>query len=161
MSEAVAVEHLGPALELEAEKPCDLWEIVLRSGARIYLRDGQTCEWQGHTYEAVSIKLSGEADYSDDQMARPVLALFDRDRSIGPFASQGLLDLATVYRRQVFQSHITADLPIFTQRLWVLGRVVSVANQQLQVELRSPHDMPDHQIPPRMYLPPEFPFVSY
>lgn len=161
MTGSIPIEHVETSVALEADKPIDLWEFTLRSGAIFRLRDGAQATFQGNTYEPCGLKMGGEGDYSDDQVARPTFGILDEYDAIAPYAAQGAFDYAVAIRRSVLPNHLEADLPIFAQRLWLVARCSGIANKIVQFELRAPNDMPDYQIPPRMYLPPEFPFVSY
>lgn len=156
------VEHLEESLKLEADKPIDLWEIVLKNtSTRIYARYGPTVTWQGHEYQKMGIQLTEESEHADDQNGRPTLTVVNPDGLFGPFAAAGYLELATVYRRRVHQVHLNANANIYEQRVWFVGRIVGVRPQAIQLELRGANDIPNFLIPPRMYLAPEFPIVSY
>jgi hypothetical protein len=109
----------------------------------------------------MALQLTGEGDYSDDEVARPNLNIMNPNKIFGPFASAGHFDLATVVRKRVLPQHIQTNANIFRQRVWLVGRITNVSSQILGLELRSPHDIPNYMTPPRMFMPPEFPYVSY
>ncbi len=159
---SIPVSHLEEALKIEALGLADLWEIRFkRTNAIIRFKYGQEATWQGNLYSSIPCQLSGEGDFSNEEHARPTLALMNVGHTFGPYASSGLLDLSLVVRKRLQQSHLAANVNLFQQRIWFIGRVMNVDRNQLQLELRDSTDIPNFMVPPRRYLPPEFPFVRF
>lgn len=160
MSINAPVSHLEDALKLESDAKIDLFEIRLRGTPTIFrFWNGVTRDWQGDTYEGLATQLQGEGTSSEGQNSRPNLMVVNPEKIFGPFAAEGYFDLAEVIRRRLLQPHFVGDVNQFEQRVWIVGRVAAVTSQTLQLELRSPTDMPAWKTPRRTFSPPEFPFV--
>lgn len=161
MSTNAPVSHLEDALKLESEAKIDLFEIRLRGIPTIFrFWNGVTRTWRSDVYEGLACQLSGEGSDSEGQSARPSLTVVNPEKIFGPFAAEGYFDLAEVIRRRVLQPHFVGNVNEFQQRVWIVGRVSGVTSQGLQLELRSPTDMPAWKTPRRTFSPPEFPFVT-
>lgn len=160
MTTNAPVEQLQDALSLEGDYPCDLWEIRLKNTPVIYrFWNGATRTWQDNVYEGLASQVSGEGSSVENQYARPTLTVVNPAKIFGPFAAAGYFDLAEVIRKRVLQTHFVNDQNLFRQRVWICARPSLVTSQVLQLELRSPTDMPAWKTPRRTYSPPEFPFV--
>lgn len=155
------VEHLHESLKLEAEPHVDLFEIRLKSTAlRKYFWNGPTRVWQGITWEGNSCQLTGEKRATDGQQARPSLTVVNPENVFGVFAAEGYFDLAEVIRKRVLQPHFEANVNLFEQRVWIVGRPSQVTDKVMSLELRSPIDMPAWRTPRRTYNPNDgYPFV--
>lgn len=161
MTTNAPVSHLQDALLLEADAKVDLWEIRLRAVPTIFrFWNGVARSWQGNDYEGLASQLSGESLSSEGQVSRPQLTAVNPDKIFGPFAAEGLFDLAEVIRKRVLQTHFINNVNQFEQRVWICGRPISVTSQVIQLELRSPTDMPAWKTPRRTFSPPEFPFIQ-
>jgi hypothetical protein len=76
-------------------------------------------------------------------------------------AKKGQIDRATVIRRRVLRRHVEADVNIFEQRMWYVGRVRElISGQSISLELRNMTEGANFQIPCRMFIPPDFPMVT-
>lgn len=157
----VPVEHLVDASRLTQDREVSLWEITLRDGSHVYIRNGPAVTWQGKDYEELPIIVSGEAQSADDQTNRPSLRVFNPKKIFGPMAHQGKFELATVRRRLVLQEHLVANANIFVQTVWIIGQISSCTSRLLEVQLRSPTDGPNMNVPYRFYSPPDFPTVTF
>jgi phage-related protein len=155
------ISHLEDSVKLEADALVSLWEIQLaNSPARIYLRYGPTVTWQSKTFSGSVIVMSGEGDYSGEEVARPTLTFRNPDGAFSNFAATGALERSIVVRYEVLQAHLLANLNIYQRRIWMLSRPTVLTKEQIQVELRGLTDIPNFEVPVRMFMPPEFPFVS-
>lgn len=145
---------------MEGDAKLDLWEIRLKTVPTIFrFWNGKSLTWQGNLYEGMACQLSGESNPSEGQTSRPILTAVNPENIFGPFAGDGLFDLAEVIRKRVLQTHIISNTNLFEQRVWICGRPSGVSDQLIQLELRSPTDMPAWKTPRRTYSPPDFPFI--
>ena len=138
----VPVSHTEDALKLTSDAQVFLWEIRLRDGSKVFIRNGPKVTWQGNLYENLPI-------------------LFNPQKIFGPMAHQGKFELATVIRREVLQQNLLADLNICVPRVWIIGQIQSCTSRSLDVQLRSPTDGPNMNVPYRYYGPPDFPTVTF
>lgn len=160
MSTSAPVTHIAESLKLSADRVVSLFEVRLRGIDHIvYFRDGATITWQGNQYEGMACSLTGESASSEGENARPTLTVINPANLFAPFAAAGYFDLATVIRREVLQDDLLANVNVFQQRVWIVGRPTSVKHPVMSLELRSPLDIPGFTVPNRFYMPPEFPFV--
>lgn len=161
MATNAPVSHLEEALKLEADATVDLWEVRLKGVNLQYcFWNGPTRTWQGRSYEGLPCQLQGEARSSEGQNARPTLIVHNPDKVFGVFAAEGYFDLAEFVRKRVLQQHFLADVALWEQNVWISARAAGVTNGTLQLELRSPTDMPPWKTPRRTFSPPDYPFVS-
>jgi phage-related protein len=161
MSNIPPIEHVEDAFKLESDGKIHLFEIWLRSGGRIYLKNNNTVTWQGHSYENIAIALTGVGSYSDDKQSRPTLNIVNPKGIFAPLIRDGEANRAQVHRIMVLKQHLLADLPIFQRQTWQITRVVAlIKDKAMSFELRQLTDGPNFTAPARMYLPPEFPLVS-
>lgn len=161
MSSSAPTTHLVDALEMQGDALIDLFEIRLKTAPVVYrFWNGATRTWLGNTYEGLACKLEGENVTAEGQVARPSLTVVNTDNIFGTFASEGYFDLAEVTRKRVLQAHFIGNVSEWQQRIWICARPSLVTWQVMQLELRSPIDMPAWKTPARTYSPPEFPFVS-
>ena len=153
--------HIEDANKLTADAKIDLFCIVLLDKVtKLFLKQDDTRTWQGDSYEGTAIKVSGVAQYADDQSSRPSLMLYNPRGVFNTFIDQGLVEGATVIRYRLLKAHLDADLPIYQRQKWKVSRIASMRGNALALELR---DMLDGQIiitPARMYMPPDFPVMS-
>jgi phage-related protein len=151
--------HVEESLKLSADAYVDLFEVRLTSGATVYFWNGVSREWQGNTYEQLACQMQGDTITSDGKYSRPQLTVVSPSKIFGPFAAEGLLDLALVTRKRLLQDDYLNNVPVFQQNVWLIGRVVQVSSQAVTVELRQTTDMPVWMTPKRTFNPPKFPFV--
>lgn len=160
MSTNAPVEHLEDALKLEGDGKVSLWEIQLRGLSLVYrFWNGPTRTWQGNVYEGLACQLSGDSR-DEGKTSRPTLTVANPEKIFGVYASEGYFDLAEMRRKRLLQQHFADDVNIFEQRIWICARPMSVGNGVLQLDLRSPTDMPAWKTPRRTFSPPEYPFVT-
>lgn len=154
------VSHAAEALKLSADSYVDLFEVRLHGTSTVlYFWNGETRVWQGNSYEQLPVQMQGDSVSSDGKLSRPQLTVVNPDKIFGGFAANGDFDLAVVIRKRVLQNDFINNVNIFSQRTWIVGRVVSVTSQTMTVELRQTTDMPTWLTPRRTYNPPAFPFV--
>lgn len=162
MSQAFPPTHLTEAQKLTADAIVDLFTITLVSGGIIYrFKDGETTTWQGNLYEGLPNQMPGDKRSSGNEEGRPILRVVNPEGVFNEVALTGQLDRATVVRKSVLRDHMLANVNIFQQRMWYVERVKElIPGKMLGLELRAMTDLPNIQVPVRMYIPPEFPTVS-
>lgn len=155
------IEHLQDALKLEGDGKVSLWEVRLKTSPVTIYRfwNGPTRTWQGVTYEGLACQLSGDSR-EEGRSSRPTLTVQNPEKILGTFAADGYFDLAELIRKRVLQQHFLADVNLFEQRIWISARAATVGRGVLQLDLRSPTDMPPWKTPRRVYAPPTHPFVT-
>lgn len=156
------VSHIEEALKLDADGIVHLYEVTLKkSGAKVRFTNNATVVWQGNTYSYWPCQQDKDVETSDSETPRPALTVYNPDGVLTSLASTGEFDLALVVRKEVLQAHVTANTNLFKQRVWFIGRVSSANRSNVTFELRTAIDIPNFQIPPRSFTPPEFPFLVY
>lgn len=157
----VPAAHFADALKLDADAYVELFEIILADkSTKIYLTLNHDKFWQGHTYEGTGVQMDGVAAYSDDQVSRPKMTIFNPEGVYSYLIDQGLLDGATVARIRLLKEHLDSDQPIYRKQQWKVSRVASVRNHTIGLELRDMFDGQMFITPGRMFIPPDFPMVS-
>lgn len=154
--------HLEESLKLTADAPVDLYQISLKQLPVIFrFRDGPTITYQGQVYEGMACNISGDMRNADGEESRPLLRVMNPLGIFNQAALNGDIDLAVVTRRRVLRNHLEEDINIFEQRMWYVGRIRElISGQSISLELRNMTEGANFQIPVRMFIPPEFPFVT-
>jgi lambda family phage minor tail protein L len=155
------IEQINDAHQLEAKGLVILYEIWLRSGAKLYLKNSNNVTWQGKNYEGTAINISGITRNTDGSASRPQLQVVNPAGVFNPLIRDGELNRAQVYMIQVLKQHIEADMAIYRRWVWTITRVMSlIADKGINFELRTLTDGSNFVVPARQYIPPKFPFVS-
>ncbi|CCV12927.1 hypothetical protein [Mesorhizobium sp. STM 4661] len=156
------ISHLSEAQKLTADAQVDLYQIKLRNeDTFIRFKEGNTKTWQGNIYEGMSVKISGDTRTADGEESRPQLVVMNPMGVFNLAAKRNDLDLAFVTRRRVLLTNLEADVNLFEQRMWQIGRVPQlISGQSITFELKNLTEGANFQIPVRIYMPPEFPTVS-
>lgn len=153
--------HVADSKLLEADAYVDLFEIALADNqGTLYLKMNKTVEWQGNIYEGTGIQIEGVASFSDDEVARPKLSIWNPEGVFSYLVDKGTLEGALVSRIRVLKFDIDNNLPVFRKERWKLSRVVSLKKPVIICELRDMMDGQNFLTPGRMFIPPEFKTVS-
>lgn len=165
----VPSSHVDEGLKLTADGEVILYEIALKNvpnGGRavVYFRDGPmgtNTTWNRKTYDHLACQFSGYQRSAEDEKNRPTLRLMNPVGIFNEAASAGRFDGAILTKYTVLRNHLERNLPIADNELWFIGRVKElISGQSISFELRALSDGPDQLIPARMFIPPEFPFVT-
>lgn len=165
----VPAPHVEEGLKLTADAEVDLWEIALMNipdggSAVVRFRDGPmgyTTTWANKTFDHMAVQVTGLSRSSEDEKNRPTLRLMNPIGIFNAPAFNGQFDGAVIQRFTVLRQHLEANIPISNNEMWFIGRVKElVSGQSISFELRALSDGPDQLIPARMFIPPEFPFVT-
>lgn len=156
------ITHLQEAQNLTADAEVELFTVSLVTVPVVLrFKNNETVTWQGNVYEGMGCQLMGDKRSAGEEEGRPVLRMMNPEGVFNSFALAGMLDQAIVTKKTILRTHIDGNVNIYAQRMWYIERVKElVSGQVIGVELRSMTDLPNVQIPVRMYLPPEFPLVS-
>lgn len=178
---AVPDEQLRDAQKLVADGIVQLYEIKLANGTYLHLKQDNSIRWNGYDWQGIPILFEGYSSAQGDSYARPTLSIANPD---GVYSSSflpqvvtdendnivaeypyGLFDRAEVNRYLVLYDNIMSQnepnwRPIYQKKTWIIWFVKTINNNMIQVELRNPMDGVNFDIPARMYIPPEFPFVT-
>lgn len=162
MTTGSPAEHVAEAQKLTADALVDLYELTLNDGLTfLRFKDGPSVTWQTKTYESVACRITGLGQNADGSKTRPLLTVMNPEGVWNSFIHAGLCEGALVTRRQVLRQYLEGNIGISDPSFWYIGRVKEmVKNAGVTFELRSLSDGPDVKIPARVYLPPDFPFVT-
>lgn len=153
--------HVVDAHKLDGDGFPKLYKIELKSpGGVLYLTNGPTVTWDGHTWEGIGIQITEVKASANDDVNRPKLQVRNPDGLYSPLVDQGFFDNARVTRYTVKREHLEAGTVIFTKQVWRVSRIEALNRQGVSAELRSQLDGQFFVIPGKTYNPPEFPQVS-
>ena len=168
--------QLEDAQKLIADGIVQLYEITLADNSKIYLKQDNSRTWNGHTWTGIPILFEGYSTAQGDSYSRPTLSIANPDtineldgsaRStlsslVLPVEGYpyGLLNRAKVTRYLVLYEDLKADRAIYQKKEWVIWFIKTINKNVIQVELRNYMDGVNFDVPARMYIPPEFPFVT-
>lgn len=154
------IEHATENLKLEARAYVDLFQVWLKTGARLYLKANNNVTWQGHEYEGMGLKITGVGTSSDSAATRPQFTVVNPKGIFSPLIRDGELNRAGVHRYRVLRPHVDADMAVYQLQSWIVMRIQLVTKANIVMELRDMTDGPSFTTPARMYIPPDFPLVS-
>ena len=146
--------------KLVADGYVELFEIKLRNGSYIYLKENNTVQWQGKSWTGVPLAFEGYSSAANDKLSRPVLSVVNPDGVFSTFVRDGHILRATVTRYSVLYDDIVNNRNIYHKKVWIAWNIPQMSRDMIQLELRNPMDGVNFDVPARMYIPPEFPSVS-
>lgn len=155
-------EQLEDAQKLLADGLVQLYEIRLNNSDHSYLhlKNDNSVTWNGYDWTGIPILFEGYSSSQGDSYARPTLTVANPDGAFSTFVRDGYLIRAVVNRYIVMYNDLTHNRPIYQKKTWIIWAVKSLNKNFIQVELRNPMDGVNFEVPARMYIPPEFPFVE-
>lgn len=159
MTLAIPDEHKKENLNLVGEPYVDLFEIVLKNGTHIYLKNNEDVNWGGHTWEGYPVTFSGY-EISSEKLSRPSMKLINPEGVFSSIFISGDLDKSTINRYRVLRRDIDADRPVYQLLTWILWNIKTITKDYVEFELRNPMDGNNFYIPARQYIPPEFTLVT-
>lgn len=156
------IEHIAEAYKKEMDHIVQLFEITLKiTPTVIRIRNGPTITWQGNEYSEWPCQFVGDGQKTDGEASRPVLTIANPEGVFTPNAEQGDFDLATLVVKEVHQDHLLANLNIKRQRTWFISKPIDVTRVLISLQCHTTTDVPNFDVPPRFFAPPEFPFLVY
>ena len=173
---AMPEDQLEDAQKLIADGIIQLYEIILANESVIRLKQDNSVTWNGENWFGIPILFEGYSSAQGNSYSRPTLSIANPDvvnntddKVYSTYSSltqpqegypYGLLDRAIVNRYLVLYDDLVNDRPIYQKKTWIIWFIKSVNKNVIQVELRNPMDGVNFDVPARMYIPPEFPFVT-
>lgn len=151
---------LDDAQKLTADGMVELYEIELNPTGMLFLKIEDEVEWQGRTYEAIGIQMTGTQRSVDGEQSRPKLHVSNPEGRFSALTKTGVLEKALVHRKRVLRKHLDEDTNIFLQQTWYISRVAEITSERISCELRSLSDGQFFTVPSRVFMPPEFPTVT-
>lgn len=158
---SIPEEHLEDAQKLVADGIVQLYEIKLSDGTYLHLKADNSVEWNGYQWTGIPVLFEGYSSAQGDSYSRPTLSIANPDGAFSTFIRDGFLDRAIVNRYVVLYDDIIHNRPIYQKKTWIIWFIKTLNKNIIQVELRNPMDGVNFDVPARMYIPPEFPFVDF
>lgn len=144
------------ARKLEADGLVELFEVELRDGSLIYLKNDNEVTWQGNTYEGWHVYVTGVNTSVDEEVSRPQVGIANVEGIFNNYVRLGTLDNALFRRIRILLTDLEADNDVKHTEEWRIRRVAGLNKDMITLELRHKLDGQPFQVPARMYLPPEF-----
>lgn len=157
---ALPESHRENNEKLVADGYVELFEIKLRNGSYLYLKQNNTVQWQGKTWNGVPLSFEGYSSAAGDKLSRPLLTVVNPEGSFSTFVRDGHIIRAVVTRYSVLYDDILNDRNVYHKKVWVAWNIPQMTRDMIQLELRNPMDGVNFEVPARMYIPPEFPSVT-
>lgn len=168
MTVEIPAEHKEENLKLSADGYVDLFHIQMRDGTNLRLRkEGDTVDWQGHTWEGVPISFTGYELKNDGQVSRPKFRVVNPNHVFTAILVSrdeygfSPLDKATIYRYRVLRRDIEQNRPVYQLLFWTIWNITNINTNYVEMELRNAGDGNNFYVPYRRFVPPEFPTVSF
>ncbi len=146
--------------KLVADGYVQLFEIKLRDGSYLTIKDKNSVYWQETHWTGIPIIFEGWQTASSDSLSRPSLRIANPEGAFSTFIRDGLLIRAKVTRFLVLYDDILNDRNIYQSKSWVVWNNPQLTENIISLELRNPLDGVNFNVPARMYIPPEFPSVQ-
>lgn len=153
------ISHKREAQKLTQDAEVEMFEITLNPSGFLYLVNGPSFTWQGNLYEEHSAQISGVKRSSDESTPRPTFRFSNPAKVFSKAIAGGSLNRAQLVRRKVLRRDVDNNVNVSDAQVWLMTRVVELGDF-VAVELRAPSDGPQFITPARMFIPPEFPFVT-
>lgn len=146
--------------KLVADGYVQLFEIKLRNGTYLTLKQNNSVTWQGSNWTGIPLSFEGWETASSDSLSRPTMMIANPNGSFSTFIRDGLLTKALVTRYLVLYEDVLNDRNVYQSKTWVVWNNPTLTNMSITLELRNPMDGVNFNVPARMYIPPEFPSVQ-
>lgn len=157
---ALPESHRQNNEKLVADGYVELFEIVLRNGETIRLKENNTVQWLGKTWTGVPLSFEGYSSAAGDKLSRPVMTLVNPDGVFSTFVRDGHILKAAITRYSVLYDDVLNNRNVFHKKVWIAWNIPQLTRDMIQLELRNPMDGVNFDVPARMYIPPEFPSVT-
>lgn len=157
---SIPEEQLLDAQQLLADGIVQLYEIKLSNGTYLHLKSDNSVSWNNYDWRGIPILFEGYSSAKGSSYSRPTLSIANPDGAFSTFVRDGFLDRAEVTRYLVLYDDLINDRPIYQKKTWVIWYIKTLNKNMIQVELRNWMDGVNFDVPARMYIPPEFPFVT-
>lgn len=158
---SIPEEQLEDSKKLIADGMVNLFEIKLSDGTYLHLKNDNSGSWGGYDWTGIPIGFDGYSSSAGDNYSRPSMSIANPDGAFSTFVRDGYLNRAVVTRYLVLYDDYVNNRDVYQKRTWIIWAVKTLNKQFIQLELRNPIDGVNFDVPARMYIPPEFPFVEY
>lgn len=150
------------AYKLEADGYVELFQIKMaNSGGTMFVKANDTVTYLGDVYEAWGVQMTGTGQNSDGENVRPKFTVVNPDGVFSGLIARGAMDNAEIVRLRILRNDLVNNTPgAAREQRWNVFRVVSLNKALAIFELRSIMDGQFFQIPARVFVPPQFPFVK-
>lgn len=156
-------EHLRQSRLLQPSPYVDFFDIRVNptvQATRLFLTTHPDIEWNGQKWLNFPLELSGDSLKTGGELVRPQLKLGNPQGIFSYAISANQIYSGTVRRYRVLRTHLESGAVSFLTNFWDIGKVASLNRDYLVLELRSPMDRHDYNLPARQFFPPEFPYVK-
>lgn len=161
MANVIPSEQITDGLELQADSVIDLYEIQLVAGGSIFFKNKNTLTWLGNQYVGLPLKFQPAEKTLEGKQDRPSLAIGQVDSIFTPFLYQGHIDGSLLFHYRVLGQHILSNTDVRNTQVWFISQVPNYTPDLITMRLRRISDGPNHTVPARQYIAPEFPSVSF
>jgi phage-related protein len=148
------------SIDLSPGAICLLYRLQLHGGEEILFTPMLDTTWQGEVFESLPCALSGVSENSDGEAVRPKFTIANPLGLFSNYVQEGVLEQAYLLQYQILKADLDADNSFCITRKWRVARPLSLNKTIVVLELRSPLDGQRFKLPARMFIPPEFPYVS-
>lgn len=157
----IPAEQIADANKLEADGRVFLYEMEMAgSGAIIRVRSGPKITWNSMLFEELGISVSGKGQSAGEEVFRPKMQIVNPEGIFSAYIASGELERAIVREWTVLRTHLDTNQPIYSLRIWSVGKILTLNKNMITIELREIGDGPNFILPGRIFMPPEFPQVS-
>lgn len=156
-------EHLDQSRLLQPDPYIDFFDIRVNPGAqatRLFLTSHPDVTWNNQLWTNFPVELTGADLKTGGELVRPQLRMGNPGAVFSYLISANQIYSGTVRRYRVLRRHLDANVASYLTNLWDIGKVASLNRDYLVLELRSPLDRHDYNLPARQFFPPEFPYVK-
>lgn len=127
----------------------------------MFLKANNTVTFGGDTYEGWGVQLTGTGQNADGENVRPKFTVANPEGVFSAQIGRGRMDGAEIVRlRVLYDDLINNRVAAARENRWTVSRTVTLNKTLAVFELRNVLDGQFFQIPGRMFIPPEFPFVK-
>lgn len=152
--------HIVENEKLEAQAYVDLFQLEFRGGGTFYMKTNSDITWQGDDYTGWALQLDDIAQYASEERSRPTFTVANPEGIFSTFIQDGSFDRAELRRYRILKQHIESDSNVYQLRSFLLWKPKLNNQNIISVELRTPSDGQQFNLPARRFMPPEFSYVS-
>lgn len=156
--------HIRNSHELVADGKVSLFELIPADGSgTLYFKNDNEHFWQGHMYESMPVKVSGEKQSSDSGLTMPKMQIGQTDVDISKFKGlifDGNLDNAIITRKTLLLDHLIKNINIAEVQTYRVKRIENYSRSFVNLQLATLSDSLGFSLPHRAYNRPDFAAVQ-
>lgn len=154
-------EQIEDANKISADGRVFLYEMEMAgTAALIRVRNGPQVTWNSMTFEELGVTVTGKGQSAGEEVFRPKMQVANPEGIFSSYIASGELERSLVREWTVLRTHLDANQPIYSMRLWTVGKILNLNKNLLVMELREIGDGPNFILPGRIFMPPDFSQVS-